>query len=210
MYGDDSDLGPSICRSSGRLAVKTALAFLWCGSRTESVNFQRKRKKKKKEKEISRSGNLSPCDCRFPQQCENEEKGVFFRMMMRERFLSVWRGRWYRKKEKQWSPVGCVQGRVLWFCCCVCISQLLAGFFCASAAMFFSYVSFCLAELASDWLIVQGGYYMAAIAMRSSPIIPFRRDHRASPPSRHPHPSPHFPLPSLSSCPLNAHAELSE
>lgn len=24
-----------------------------------------------------------------------------------------------QKKEKQWSPVGCVQGRVLWFCCCM-------------------------------------------------------------------------------------------
>ncbi len=106
-----------------------------------------------------------------------------------------------QKKEKQWSPVGCVQGRVLWFCCCVCISQLLAGSFCASAAMFFFYVSFWLAELAADWLIVQGGYYMAAIAMRSSPIIPFRRDHREPPVPPPPTISPLFLLPSLSSCP---------
>ncbi len=106
-----------------------------------------------------------------------------------------------QKKEKQWSPVGCVQGRVLWFCCCVCISQLLAGSFCASAAMFFFYVSFWLAELAADWLIVQGGYYMAAIAMRSSPIIPFRRDHREPPVPPPSTISPLFLLPSLSSCP---------
>lgn len=197
MYKDDSDLGPSICRSSGRLADITP----WRGSRNANVSFQMKRKKKKKEKRQSSPGNLSPCDCRFPQYCENEEKGVFFRMMMRERFLSVWRGRWFRKKEKQWSPVGCVQGRVLWICCCVCISQLLAGSFCASAAMFFFYVSFWLAELAADWLIAQGGYYMAAIAMRSSPIIPFRRDHREPPVSPPPTISPLFLLPSLSSCP---------
>lgn len=56
------------------------------------------------------------------------------------------------------------EGVLLWLlllrvfaCVCVCISQLLAVSFCASAAMFFFYVSFWLAELASDWLIVQGG-----------------------------------------------------
>ncbi|CAM4345013.1 unnamed protein product [Leuciscus chuanchicus] len=81
-------------------------------------------------------------------------------------------------------------------------ADLLAGSFCASAAMFFFYVSFWLAELAADWLIAQGGYYMAAIAMRSSPIIPFRRDHREPPVPPPPPPSLHsFLLPSLSSCP---------
>uniref|UniRef100_A0AAV2KDP6 Uncharacterized protein n=1 Tax=Knipowitschia caucasica TaxID=637954 RepID=A0AAV2KDP6_KNICA len=47
--------------------------------------------------------------------------------------------------------------------------------------MFFFYASSWLAMRASDWLIVQGGYYTAAIAMRSSPIIPFRRDNQEAP-----------------------------
>lgn len=72
--------------------------------------------------------------------------------------------------------------------------------------MFFFYASSWLAERAADWLIVQGGYYMAAIAMRSSPIIPFRRDHQESPPPAHPsslfHPCPSIsPLP-FSPCPF--------
>lgn len=62
--------------------------------------------------------------------------------------------------------------------------------------MFFFYASSWLAERAADWLIVQGGYYMAAIAMRSSPIIPFKRDHQESPPSSIPPYHP-LPLPSL-------------
>ena len=66
--------------------------------------------------------------------------------------------------------------------------------------MFFFYASSWLAEHAADWLIVQGGYYMAAIAMRSSPIILFRRDHQESPhPPTHPpsffHPPPSLPSP---------------
>lgn len=77
--------------------------------------------------------------------------------------------------------------------------------------MFFFYASSWLAEQAADWLIVQGGYYMAAIAMRSSPIIPFRRDHQESPthpPTLPPSSIPALPslhslfLVALSSCPL--------
>ncbi|KAJ0057809.1 hypothetical protein NL108_002918 [Boleophthalmus pectinirostris] len=75
--------------------------------------------------------------------------------------------------------------------------------------MFFFYASSWLAAHAADWLIVQGGYYTAAIAMRSSPIIPFRRDNQESPPlPQHP---PSFSLPCLSFCPpLHSHAERSE
>lgn len=71
--------------------------------------------------------------------------------------------------------------------------------------MFFFYASSWLAERTADWLIVQGGYYMAAIAMRSSPIIPFRRDHQESPPPAHPFPPSPIPaLPSLHSLFLRA------
>lgn len=70
--------------------------------------------------------------------------------------------------------------------------------------MFFFYASSWLAEHAADWLIVQGGYYIAAIAMRSSPIILFRRDHQESP---HPsflffHPSPSIPPLPFPCCPF--------
>lgn len=64
--------------------------------------------------------------------------------------------------------------------------------------MFFFYASSWLAEHAADWLIVQGGYYMAAIAMRSSPIILFGRNHQESP-----HPSSFF-FPSLSFHPFTS------
>lgn len=73
--------------------------------------------------------------------------------------------------------------------------------------MFFFYASSWLAEHAADWLIVQGGYYMAAIAMRSFPIIPFRRDHQVPSTTLPPSSIPALPslhslfLTALSSCP---------
>lgn len=87
-----------------------------------------KRKKKKKRKKIQSSPrDLSPLRLYVSSIGWNEEKGLFYWMMMRESVLSEWRGWWFRKKEKQWSSAGCVQGRVFWFCCFfVCNSLLLS------------------------------------------------------------------------------------
>lgn len=93
-------------------------AFMLYGPYVLSAVQMKRKKKEKKEKNTIFARESQP----------SEIVGVLYRMKMRrkgfstewwwwESVLSEWRGRWYRKKEKQWSSAGCVQGRVFWFCC---------------------------------------------------------------------------------------------
>lgn len=82
------------------------------------VQMKRKKKEKKEKKNTIFARGSQPSEIvGVLYRMKMRRKGVFYWKMMRESVLFEWRGRWFRKKEKQWSSAGCVQGRVFWFCC---------------------------------------------------------------------------------------------
>lgn len=92
----------------------------------QQISERKRKKKEKKEKRALTSGMLSPCVCRCPhKQSENEEKGVFFKMMLRMReILSVcvaWATIQNQKREAVIPSKVCPKEGVLILLLCVCV-----------------------------------------------------------------------------------------